>query len=152
MRSKAAQQAAQSNAILSGQRHGVLEETRGGGRRQGEKGINEGGDPWDIHMGRNAAFPQVSSKNIDKLALAELTPFIMVSIVVQVAALKSDCKAHLLRGKALMEQLRLDAVNNNAGKEVGEKWDQVMDLLADADDGFDDIMTLYKLDDDDEDS
>eukprot|EP01052_Picozoa_sp_SAG31_P006083 SAG31_NODE_276_length_18650_cov_5.821842_13_plen_52_part_00 len=50
-----------------------------------------------------------------------------------------------------MEQLRQEAFANNAGKDVGEKWEQVIDMLTDADDSFDDIMQLYKLEGDEDD-
>lgn len=70
--------------------------------------------------------------------------------MVQVAALKSDTQAHLLRAKALVEKLRLDAKNNNAGPEVGEKWDQVIDQIIETDEDFENIMTLYRLEDGDE--
>ena len=61
-----------------------------------------------------------------------------------VEELREKTKAHILRAKALMESLRVDAVNQNAGKEVGDAWERVLNKLSGADENFDGVLTLYE--------
>lgn len=68
----------------------------------------------------------------------------------KVELMKADIKAHLLRAKALTEELCADARNEGAGPEIGAAWEKNIEMLADADANFDSVMALYKEEDEDD--
>jgi hypothetical protein len=61
----------------------------------------------------------------------------------KVASMKADIKAHLLRAKALVEELRTDSVKEGGGQEVMTAWESNIEKLADADEDFDTVISLY---------
>jgi len=61
----------------------------------------------------------------------------------KVASMKADIKAHLLRAKALVEELRTDTIKEGGGSEVMTAWENNIDKLADADEDFDVVIGLY---------
>jgi len=68
----------------------------------------------------------------------------------KVQTLQADIKAHLLRARALLEELRKDARAEGAGPDIGTSWESTIDALAEADSQFDDVMLLYMDDVEDE--
>jgi len=63
----------------------------------------------------------------------------------KIAAMKADIKAHLLRAKALVEELRTDSVKEGGGAEVLTAWEKNIEKLSDADENFDTVISLYSL-------
>lgn len=61
----------------------------------------------------------------------------------KVASMKADIKAHLLRAKALVEELRTDSVKEGGGTEVMSAWEKNIEKLSDADEDFDVVIGLY---------
>ena len=61
--------------------------------------------------------------------------------------LKADIKAHLLRAKALTEELSADAQTEGAGEDIGAAWEKNIEMLSDADANFDSVMLLYRDED-----
>ena len=59
--------------------------------------------------------------------------------------MKADIKAHLLRAKALVEELRTDSVKEGGGAEVLTAWEKNIEKLSDADENFDTVISLYSL-------
>jgi hypothetical protein len=65
----------------------------------------------------------------------------------KVEELKADIKAHLLRAKALTEELSADAQTEGAGEDIGAAWEKNIEMLSDADANFDSVMLLYRDED-----
>jgi len=93
------------------------------------------------------AWDNLQSKKLTAAAHDRQKDLIWVPNRQKVEMIKADIKAHLLRAQALTEDLRADARSEGAGPEIGAAWEKNVEMLNEADAGFDEVMLLYRDED-----